>query len=112
MAAPDIIVGIIGSILLIIAWVWETWENYEQHKISVHMHFSLLYITGNLLLTIYSWWIHSTIFFVLSIILIIAILFETIYAIATGRKNKHRKLRRNLRASKNARFLTHVKRKK
>lgn len=96
MGTPDIIVGIIGSILLIIAWVWETWENYMQHKISVHMHFSLLYITGNILLTIYSWWIHSTIFFVLSIILIIAILIETIYAITTGKKNKHGKAKARL----------------
>jgi hypothetical protein len=96
MATPEVIVGIIGSILLVIAWVWETWENYEQHKISVHMHFSLLYITGNILLTIYSWWIHSTIFFVLSIILIIAILAETIYSLAIGRKNKHVKAKSRL----------------
>jgi hypothetical protein len=91
MATPEVIVGIIGSILLIIAWIWETLESYEKHNISVHLHFSLLYITGNLLLTWYSWQIHSTIFFVLSIILIIAILAETIYSLAIGKKNTHRK---------------------
>ncbi len=81
----EILVGIIGSIVLIVAWLWETWENYERHKVSVHLHFSILYITGNLLLTWYSWQIHSMIFFVLSIILICAILGETIYAISQKR---------------------------
>jgi hypothetical protein len=103
LLTPEIIIGIVGSVLLTIAWIWETWENYEMHKISVHMHFSILYVTGNLLLAWYAWKIHSMIFFVLGIILIIAILAETIYAVACG-KTKHRKFRKNLRASKTGGF--------
>lgn len=87
---PEIIVGIVGSILLITAWIWETWENYKKHKISIHLHFSILYIAGNLLLLYYSWQIHSMIFFVLSIILICAILGETIYAVS---QKKHTVMR-------------------
>jgi hypothetical protein len=81
MLELGLISGIIGTILLIFAWMWETWENYKKHKISIHFHFSLLYIIGNLFLLYYSWQIKSTIFFVLCIILIGAILCETIYAI-------------------------------
>ena len=89
---PELIIGVVGSIILVIAWVWETWENYEKHSVSVHLHFSILYITGNLLLTWYSWQIHSMIFFILSIILICAILGETIYAISQKRHTwKHKK---------------------
>ncbi len=79
---PDILIGIIGSVVLVIAWVWETYEGYKKHNISVHLHFSVLYITGNLLLTWYSWRIHSMVFFILSIILICAIFGETIYAVS------------------------------
>lgn len=90
---PEVIIGIIGSIILVIAWVWETYENYEKHSVSVHLHFSILYITGNLLLTWYAWKINSPIFFVLSIILICAILGETIYAVACkkGAATKHKR---------------------
>lgn len=84
--ASEIIVGIVGSILLIMAWTWETWENYKNHKVMIHLHFSFLYIAGNLLLTWYAWKINSMIFFVLSIILILAIIGETIYAVCCGRK--------------------------
>ncbi len=91
--ASEILIGIVGSVLLIIAWIWETWENYKKHKMSVHLHFSLLYIAGNLLLLYYSWQIHSMVFFVLSIILILAILGETIYAVSC-KKTATRKIKR------------------
>ncbi len=87
----EILIGIIGSVLLIIAWIWETWENYKKHKMSVHLHFSLLYIAGNLFLLYYSWQIHSMVFFVLSIILICAILGETIYSVFTATKKRRRR---------------------
>jgi len=88
--ASEILIGIIGSILLIIAWIWETWENYKEHKISMHLHFSILYIMGNLLLLYYSWKIHSTVFLILSIVLILAILGETIYSISSTKKRRRR----------------------
>jgi len=88
--ASEILIGIIGSILLITAWIWETWENYKEHKISMHLHFSILYIMGNFLLLYYSWKIHSTVFLILSIVLILAILGETIYSVASTKKRRRR----------------------
>lgn len=81
-----LIIGVIGSILLIIAWIWETWENYKKHKINIHIHFAILYAIGNSMLLYYSWQIKSSVFFVLSIILILAILIETIYSLALAKK--------------------------
>jgi hypothetical protein len=89
----EVLIGIFGSVLLILAWIWETYENYKKHKISIHLHFSLLYIAGNFLLVYYAWQIHSMIFFVLSIILMLAILGEIIYA-ANCKKTAARKIKR------------------
>lgn len=86
----EILIGIIGSILLIIAWIWETWENYKEHKISMHLHFSILYIMGNLFLLYYSWKIGSLVFLILSIVLILAILAETVYSVFVAKKKKRR----------------------
>lgn len=78
------IAGVIGTILLIIAWLWETVENIKRHKVSIHLHFSILYVFGNILLAAYAWWIHSMIFFVLGLFLLTAILGETLYAFKIG----------------------------
>lgn len=84
--SSEIIIGIIGAILLIVAWVWETWEDYKAHKISMHLHFSILYVAGNLFLVYYSWKIGSLVFFILNIILILAILAETVYSVFATKK--------------------------
>ena len=81
--------GIIGTIALITAWFWETYENIKKHKIVIHTHFALLYIFGNSLITIYSWMIGNPIFFWMSIILLTAILCEFIYSLKVG-PTKHK----------------------
>ena len=85
MAVDTILVaGIIGAIVLIIAWIWETKEDVQRKKVDLHLHFSLLYIIGNLLLTLYSWWIQNFIFLTLGLFLLLAIVGETLYAIKVG----------------------------
>ena len=78
-------VGIIGTFALILAWLWETYEDIKEGKVNLHLHFSALYIFGNLLLTAYAWWINSMVFVVLGIFLFVAIVCETIYAIKVGK---------------------------
>jgi len=86
LAAP-LIIGIMGSILLICAWIWETYENVKKRKISIHMHFAVLYIIGNTLLMAYSWLISSYVFFWLSVFLLAAIVAELLYCVL-GRKKR------------------------
>jgi hypothetical protein len=81
----ELAIGIIGAVVLIIAWLWETWENVERHKITIHMHFAILYILGNAMLAVYSWMISNQIFFALSIIMLVAITAEISYAIRLRR---------------------------
>jgi hypothetical protein len=76
--------GIIGAVFLIIAWIWETKENVQRKKVDLHMHFSVLYIIGNSLLVLYSWWIQNIVFFALGLFLLIAIVCETLYATKVG----------------------------
>lgn len=76
--------GLVGIAALIGAWVWETIEDIQKRKVSIHLHFSLLYIFGNIMLSAYSWSVHNTIYLVLSLFLLTAIIGETAYAIKVG----------------------------
>ena len=80
----EIIFGIVGIIALISAWLWETIEDVQKHKVSIHLHFSLLYIFGNIMLSTYSWYVHNMIYLMLSLFLLAAIIGETIYAFKVG----------------------------
>jgi len=73
-------IGAAGVVLLIAAWLWETFENIKKHKIELHPHFAVLYLAGNALLTTYAWTIHDQVFFWLGIVLFVAILSEVVYA--------------------------------
>lgn len=81
MATFDLLAGVAGSILLIIAWAWEAWENIKSRKLTIHLHFSVLYIIGSVLLAIYAWCINSMIYFILGLFLLAAIIIETLYAL-------------------------------
>lgn len=78
-------VGIIGSVVLIIAWLIETAENIRKHKLVIHPHFAFLYIFGNLLLTYYAHIIGSAVFFWLGIVLLVAIVGELCYSLKLKR---------------------------
>jgi|GEM_PF-5951963 len=79
-----ITVGAIGTVVLIVAWLWEAAENIKKRKVDLHLHFSVLYIIGNLALTLYSWWIQNFIFLTLGLFLLLAIIAETVYAVKVG----------------------------
>jgi hypothetical protein len=81
MINPELAFGIIGTIALIVAWFWETYENIKKHKIVIHTHFAVLYIFGNVLIAAYSWMIGNPIFFWMSIILLAAICSELAYGL-------------------------------
>ena len=76
MIPLELALGVIGAIVLIISWIWETYESIKVHKIVIHAHFATLYIVGNAFLAYYSYAINSMVFFWLTIFLLGAIIFE------------------------------------
>jgi len=88
MGTLELTIGILGAIVLIVAWIWETYENIKKHKLSIHLHFAAMYIFGNVMLTVYAWMISNMIFFWLSIILLVAIAAELSYCTLNNRKRR------------------------
>ena len=86
----QLIIGVVGTILLLAAWLIETFESIRKHKVSIHPHFAILYIIGISVLTYYSYLIADPIFFWLNLILLIAISSEFLYSLSKS-KFKHGK---------------------
>ncbi len=80
--------GIVGSVVLIIAWLIETAENIRKHKLVIHPHFAALYIIGNAALVYYSYAIKNQVFFWLGIVLLVAIVGELCYSLKLKRRRK------------------------
>lgn len=85
----ETIVGALGGIVIIFAWLLETFEAVKRHKKIMDLKFSALSIMGVLLLITYSWQIGNFVFFYLNIVLFFIELFEIAYSI--GVKKVHRK---------------------
>ncbi len=88
-------VGYLGTLVLILAWIWAAYKDAKEHKVAIDIDFSLLYIVGNSLLLLYAIWINNMVFIVLEIFLVAAIFIETVYAIKSGKRvHKSKRKRR------------------
>ncbi|MFZ3077521.1 MAG: hypothetical protein WA139_03640 [Candidatus Aenigmatarchaeota archaeon] len=85
------LVGAIGGIAIISAWLFETFEAVKRHKKIMDLKFSALSIIGVVLLVAYSWQIGNTVFFYLNAALFSIELFEIVYSIAVKKVHKKRK---------------------
>jgi lipid-A-disaccharide synthase-like uncharacterized protein len=65
------LVGVVGLIILAIAWIPQTLETIKKRKSYLSVRFALLYLSGSLVLAIYSVMINDTVFLILNIVLII-----------------------------------------
>ena len=74
-------VGIAGAILLLIAWLFETYESVKRHKALVDLKFAFIYITSTILLTIYAYSNNDLVFFSVNILLIMLVSFEIAYTV-------------------------------
>lgn len=79
-------IGIAGAILLLAAWVFETYESIKRHKALVDLKFALIYITSTILLAIYSYQRSDYVFFIMQLCLIVLVLFEIFYTINKTRR--------------------------
>jgi len=74
-------IGIAGAVLLLMAWLFETYESVKRHKALVDLKFAFIYIASTILLTVYAYSNNDIVFFSVNILLIILVLFEIAYTI-------------------------------
>jgi len=74
-------IGILGAILLALAWLFETLESIKKHKSLIDLKFTLIYLVGTVLLTIYSYQKNDYVFLGLQSCLTILIIFEIAYTL-------------------------------
>jgi len=72
-------IGIAGAILLLVAWLFETYESIKNHKALVDLKFALIYIASTILLTVYAYQRNDYVFFWVNLGLIILVLFDFLY---------------------------------
>jgi MtN3 and saliva related transmembrane protein len=60
------IIGLLGMLLLVSAWIPQTWETIKTKKCPLNLQFIVIYVVAATLLTIYSWIIGDWIFFTLN----------------------------------------------
>ena len=90
---PPIVFGIIGSIFLLAAWLYETIEAVREHKSLIDLKFAFIYITANFFLLSYSILINDMIFITLQVVLICLVSSEIIYSVHIKKVHRAGKLR-------------------
>lgn len=75
------VLGIIGAIFILSAWIYETIESIKKHKALIDLKFAAISIIGIVLLLFYSIQIRDIIFTFINIVLIVLVGFEIVYTI-------------------------------
>lgn len=83
--------GILGGIIIIVSWLYETEEAIRRHKSMVDLRFAVAQIVGIVLLTAYAASIRDEIFFVINFVLTVIVAFELAYSLYV--KKIHRRKR-------------------
>lgn len=81
-------IGILGGILIIIAWLLETVEAIKRHKSLIDLKFALINIIAIALLLFYSLQRNDAVFIYLNIALFIIVLVEIAYSISIKKIHK------------------------
>jgi len=79
------VLGIVGSFLILLAWVFETFEAVKRHKNLIDLRFAAMYLPGIVLLAFYAYQIKNTIFLFLELAILIVVVFEIAYTVHTKR---------------------------
>jgi lipid-A-disaccharide synthase-like uncharacterized protein len=79
-------IGIAGAILLLAAWLFETYESVKRHKSLIDLKFAFIYIISTILLTVYAYQNSDVVFFSVNVFLILIVLFEIIYTVHKTRR--------------------------
>jgi lipid-A-disaccharide synthase-like uncharacterized protein len=79
-------IGIAGAILLLVAWLFETYESVKRHKSLIDLKFAFIYIISTVLLTVYAYQNSDMVFFSVNVFLILIVLFEIVYTVHKTRR--------------------------
>ncbi|MBU5575157.1 MAG: hypothetical protein KQA40_01670 [Candidatus Aenigmarchaeota archaeon] len=82
------IFGIIGGILLIIAWFYEAKRDIKRHKVAMDLKYVIISMIATIFLLIYSILIKNLIFISINLIILILITFEILLTIFLIRRKK------------------------
>jgi lipid-A-disaccharide synthase-like uncharacterized protein len=85
----EIFIGVLGAVLILLSWVFETMEGVKEHKSLLDMRFAAIYLPGVVLLVAYSWYIADPVFLWLNAAIAIFVAFELWYSLHI--KKVHRK---------------------
>lgn len=87
----SIAIGALGSLLILLAWIFEAIESIRKKKELVDVRFSFIYLAGALFLVFYSIIIEDPIFIVLNSIISILVASEILYAAFKPKRVKNKK---------------------
>lgn len=82
----EILVGVIGAIFILGAWVFETYEGVKRHKALVDLRFAAVYALGNGSLIVYAWLRNDPIFLIINISILAVVTFEMAYTLLKLKK--------------------------
>lgn len=73
--------GILGALLILGAWVFETFESVKRHRAAVDLKFAVVYMFGNISLIIYSWFTSDMVFLFINVGIFCIVIFEIAYTL-------------------------------
>ena len=77
----EILVGAIGAIFILGAWVFETYEGVKKHKALIDLRFAAVYAMGNISLLAYALLMGDPVFQVINGSILAVVVFEMIYTV-------------------------------
>ena len=86
----SLIVGLIGAVILIFGWGFQTIESVRRHKSLVDLRFAFTHFTGVAFLLAYSILINDSVFIPLNVIIVSLIAIEIWYSLHIKKIHKNR----------------------
>jgi hypothetical protein len=80
--------GVFGALLLLGAWIFETFEAVKHHKAMVDLRFAVVYAFGNAFLTAYSYLKGDMVFLSISGTILAIVLAEITYTLWLLRRRR------------------------
>lgn len=80
------LIGILGLSLILIGWIYETYNLIKTRKSNLPLAFGVLYTLGSLCLSIYSYLLNDLIFLVLNVAATFIALINVLFGLSAKRK--------------------------
>ena len=84
-------IGMIGALLLLGAWLFETAETIKERKALVDLRFAAIYAVANVFLVAYSWLRQDYVFLAIAISILTLVTFEIIFTLCMKKDRRRRR---------------------